>query len=66
MGFRNCLEAGWIGFEPLQDLEYVDFNIIAQVLEKSIKLPLPQLYRHGGMHEIWKNGIEHFWEETYR
>ena len=51
MGFRNCLEAGWIGFEPLQDLEYVDFNIIAQVLEKSIKLPLPQLYRHSGMHE---------------
>ena len=52
MGFRNCLEAGCIGFEPFQDLEYVDLNIIAQVLEKSIKLPLPQLYRHGGMHEI--------------
>ena len=52
MGFRNCLEAGWIGFEPLQDLEYVDLNIIAQVLEQSIKLPLPQLYRHGGIDEI--------------
>ena len=24
MGFSNCLEAGWIGFEPLQDLENVD------------------------------------------
>ena len=41
MGFRNCLEAGCIGFEPFQDLEYVDLNIIAQVLEQSIKLPLP-------------------------
>ena len=41
MGFRSYLEAGWIGFEPLQDLEYVDLNIIAQVLEQSIKLPLP-------------------------
>ena len=60
MGFRNCLEAGWIGLEPVQELEYVDFNIIAQVLEQPIKLPLPQL--------SWdlKNGIEHFWEENYR
>ena len=41
MGFRNCLEGGWIGFEPLQDLECVDLNIIPQVLEQSIKLPLP-------------------------
>ena len=63
-GFRNCLEAGWIGFEPLQDLEYVDLNIIAQVLEQSIKLPLPQHYRHDGIYGIWKKGIEHFWEEN--
>ena len=47
MGFRNCLEAGWIGFEPLQDLEYVDLYIIAQMLEQSIKCPLPQLHIYG-------------------
>ena len=41
MGIRNCLEAGWIGFDSVQDLEYVDLYIIGQVQEQSIKHPLP-------------------------
>ena len=27
MGFSNCLEAGWIGFESLHDLENVDSRL---------------------------------------
>ena len=63
MGIRNCLEAGWIGFDSVQDLEYVDLYL-AKCRSSPSSSHCPQLYRHGGMLEIWKNVKVHFWEES--